>query len=233
VAGPDLLVLLVLLPLIAWASSLVALVFLLRASATHLSPQAHKLPPARFAVIHGYGATPVVLGIVLWIVLQPAADRLAISSSPGSQALKGLVLWVAYAYAVSAGAAILARSSVIHARSRLLSGRDYGRVLVFAALPLSAVVFAVIIGFLVKTVVDGFFAGVISSGARIAGSAIPALQAFSIGVLAYPVAAFVSARVHNLSSRGFTRILLILAAGEVPAVFGLLLTVQALYPLTS
>jgi hypothetical protein len=232
VAGPDLLILLVIVPLLASCLSILALRSTLRTRARGLPPDVRRLLSARFAVLSGYGLTPVLLGFVLWLMLQPETGQLAASTSTERVALLGLVLWFAGAYAVAASATTVARTTVLRTRAGLLMGRDYGRVLVFAELPLSAVVFAGVAGFLIVSGVGGFLAGSSSSVVGNVGAVVSALQAFSIGILAYPVAAFASGRVHDLSPRGFTRILLVLAAGEVPAVFGLLLVIQALYPIT-
>ena len=61
------------------------------------------------------------------------------------------------------------------------------------------------------------------SYSNVVATATAAFQAFALAVVAFPVAAWVSNHVKNLSGRGFARALIVMEAGELPVLLGLVL----------
>jgi hypothetical protein len=179
----------------------------------------------------GPGLIVVAAGIVVWLIVDPQIDRLASSHLAGASALSDVLLWAGIAYAISSCCAILAGAILVWQRAGLPAGDDFGRVLVLTTFPTTAAVFALLIGLLLIEVVDGL----VQTG-RLqpfdSTSTINAIRAFAIGTGAYPIAAWVSGRIRSFSGPGFAKVLMILAAGEMPAVFGLALVLSSL-PLAS
>jgi hypothetical protein len=94
--------------------------------------------------------------------------------------------------------------------------------------PTTAVVFALVLLLLLLGYADSVLVGGPVAPDPALSGAIGSFQAFSVGTVAFPVAAGFSNRIRDLSQRGFARALVILDVGELPVLVGLVLAFLAL-----
>jgi hypothetical protein len=179
-------------------------------------------------MIAGYGVAPVVLGVVLWILAQPIARSIEAGIAFPSASFDLLLRWAGIAYFAASCATLAAQELLLRAPFSAAFSEDTGRIMVLWVIPLTAVVFALvldlqILGAMTSTLTDS---RVLRTDA--VDGVSRALGAFSLGTLGLPVAAVVSRRMRDLSGRGFLRILLVFEAGELPVVLGLAIGLSAI-----
>lgn len=219
----------VLVPVLAWAGGLFlrwrAYVELQRALASRGLPPPS---PSRFALISAYGVAPALFGIILWFLSQPIARVLEARLVPTAVALEPLLLWAGIAYSAASVATVASQAILLRPWfARIFSG-DMGRVITLYAIPFTAVVFALVMDIILFGSIDSLVAGGRPASAAAVDAVVRAFVAFSLATLAFPVAAAVSNRIRDLSGRGFLRMILVLEAGEVPIVLGLVMGLLAI-----
>ncbi|TLZ82008.1 MAG: hypothetical protein E6K03_08520 [Methanobacteriota archaeon] len=228
-AGLQALILLIVIPAIAWAVALLVLRSARAELARESAPEsAQERSEARMLVHLGYSGTPVLLGLVLYALARPGLDAIDRGSSGGVVRLEPLVLWASFAYAFASCSTLAAQTWIVKSRLRAFLGSEFGRVLPLWVVPATGLIFALILVFLVLAYVDSVLAGVPVASDSAASGAISSFQAFALGTVAFPVAAGFSNRVRDLNQRGFMRAILIMEVGELPVLVGLVQTFLAL-----
>jgi len=229
VAGLQALVLLIVVPGLAWAIGLLVLQSARRELARESAPEPAQEPSKGRILVHfGYSGTPLLLGLVLYALARPGLDAIDRGSIGTVVGLEPLLLWAGFAYAVTSCSTIAAQTWIVKSRLRAFLGSEFGRVLPLWAVPATGVVFALILVFLVLAYVDSVLAGVPVAPDSALSGAINSFQAFALGTVAFPVAAGFSNRVRDLNQRGFMRAILIMEVGELPVLVGLVQTFLAL-----
>jgi hypothetical protein len=181
-----------------------------------------------FAVIVGYGVAPVVLGVVLWILAQPIARSIEAGVAFPSAPFDLLLRWAGIAYFAASCATLAAQELFLRARFSAAFSEDMGRIMVLWVIPLTAVVFALVLDLQILGAMNSALAGSRVLRTDAVDGVSRALGTFSLGTLGFPVAAVVSRRMRDLSGRGFLRILLVFEAGELPVVLGLAIGLSAI-----
>ncbi len=228
-AGLQALILLIVIPAIAWAVALLVLQSARAELARESAPEsAQERSKARILVHLGYSGTPVLLGLVLYVLARPGLDAIDRGASGGVVRLEPLVLWASFAYAVASCSTLAAQTWIVKSRLRAFLGSEFGRVLPLWVVPATGVIFALILVFLVLAYVDSVLGGVPVGSDSAASGAISSFQAFALGTVAFPVAAGFSNRMRDLNQRGFVRAILIMEVGELPVLVGLVQTFLAL-----
>ena len=223
-AGVQAIVLLIIIPAIAWSVAL----FLLRRAREELEREgppeaADERSPGRIVVYVGFSGAPLVFGIILYVLARPVLDAIDGPAAITFVRLEPVLFWAAFAFAAAACSAIAAQTWIVSSRLRAFMGPGFGRVFSLSAVPTTAVIFAVISTFLLLGYADSVPAtGPAASDSALA-SAIGSFQAFAVGTIAFPVAAGFANRFRDLSQRGFVRAIRILEVGELPVVVGLVL----------
>ena len=187
-------------------------------------------PPSKggFAIWAGYGLVPVAFGIILWILAQPTARSIETGPASQSAPLDLLLRWAGVAFFAASCTTVAAQELVLHARLPAMSSQDQGRIMVLWVIPLTAVIFALILDLQILGVTDSIRMGTRVLRPNAVDDVSRALGAFSLGTLGFPASAFVSRRIRDLSGRGFIRIILILEAGELLLVLGLAIALSAI-----
>ena len=177
---------------------------------------------------------PVVLGILLWWISQPYPESLEGARGLFAPMEVDLFFTATVAFAWAAVSATLSSTLIFRARMRSVLGADFGRVLPLAVVPFTGVVFALILEFLLL----GLFDGQLTTGANSiditqVDATASAFTAFGVALAAFPVAAWVSNHVRRLSPADYPRALVVMVAGELPALFGLVRVFLALGSLSA
>ena len=228
-AGLQALILLIVIPAFAWAIGFLVLRSARGELAQESAPDpARHYSKARIFVHFGYSATPVLLGLVLYVLARPGLDAIDRGAGGNVVRLEPLVVWASFAYAVASCSTLAAQTWILRSRLGAFLGSEFGRVLPLWVVPATGVIFALILVFLVLSYADSVLAGVPVAPDSAVSGAIASFQAFAVGTVAFPVAAGVSNRVRDLSQRGFMRAILIMELGELPVLVGLVQTFLAL-----
>jgi hypothetical protein len=169
-----------------------------------------------------------VLGIVLWILAQHVARSIEAGIAFPSAPFDLLLRWAGIAYFASSCTTVATQELLLRTRLPAASSTDTGRVMVLWIIPMTAVLFALILNLQVLGVMNSALAGTRTLRTDAVDNVFRALGAFSLGTLGFPVAAFVSRRIRDLSGRGFLRILLVFEAGELPVVLGMAMGLLAI-----
>jgi hypothetical protein len=222
VAGIDALLFLVVIPTVGAATAGIVLWRSADATRREFPTDEFSSSTRPVAAAGALAITPAVLGIALWWIIAPIADTF---SGPARYSPSEAVLLYAamVAYGTAAITSTLSTVLVYHARMRSVLGTDFGRVLPIAVIPLTGVVFALVLNFLLVGILSAELHGSAFVDITSIPSATAAFQAFALAVVAFPVAAWVSNHVKNLSGRGFARALIVMEAGELPVLLGLVL----------
>ncbi len=212
-AGIDALLLLVLIP--AGAATTAWIVLWRSAEATRRGFPTSGFSSSRgpIATVGAVATVPTVLGMTLWWIVAPIADTF---NGPARYApSEALLLYAAMvAYGSAAVSSALSAVLIFRARMRSILGTDFGRVLPIA-------VFALVLNFLLVGILSAELHGSAFVDITRIPSATTAFEAFALAVVAFPVAAWVSNHVDDLSGRGFARALIAMEAGELPVLLGL------------
>ncbi len=227
-AGLQALILLIIVPAIAWMIAL----FLLRSAHEELGRErpdgTQGTSTGRILVFLGYSGTPVVFGIISYVLTRPALDVSDPLVNASLVRLEPLLLWATLAFSVASCSTIAAQTGIVRSRLRSFLGSGFGRVLPLSVVPATAVVFALVLQLFLVGYTDSVRAGgPVASDSALSG-AIGSFQAFAVGTVTFPIAAVFSNRIRDLSQRGFTRALLILEIGELPVLVGLVQAFLAL-----
>ncbi len=230
VARLEALILLVIVPAIAWMTAL----FLLRSAHEKLAREGLDVTQGtsrgRILVFLGYSGTPVVFGIISYVLARPALDASDAIANASVVRLEPLLLWATFAFSVASCSTIAAQAGIVRSRLWAFLGSGFGRVLPLSVVPTTAVVFALVLLLFLLGYTDSVRAGGPVASDSVLSGAIGSFQAFAVGTVAFPIAAGFSNRIRDLSQRGFTRALLIVEIGELPVLVGL---VQAFLALSS
>jgi len=149
VAGLQALILLVVVPAVAWAVGLLVLQSARRELTRESGPQLTLEPSKARILLHlGYSAMPILLGLVLYALARPALDAIDRGSTGDVVRLEPVVLWASFAYAVAAGSTLAAQTWIVKSRLRAFLGPEFGRVLPLWVVPATGVIFALILVFL-------------------------------------------------------------------------------------
>lgn len=179
----------------------------------------------RLPVAFALTATPIPLGLVLWVLLSPIAEAIDAGTMNGAADADLLLFWASMAFAFAA--ACSGASVVLVVRSRMggFLASDFGRILPLAVIPFTGVVFALVLNFLLAGYLENFLPGgaIPSSPLSAILATVSAFQAYTIATLAFPAATLASNRVRDMSQRGLMRAMLLLEIGEVPVLVGLVL----------
>jgi len=229
VAGLQTLILLIVVPAIAWMIALVSL----RSARGELQREGPLEPAqdsskARILAHVGYSGVPVVFGVILYALARPALDAIDSRATGNVVRLEPLLLWASFAFSVASCSAIAAQTWIVRSRLRAFLGSGFGRVLPLSAVPATAVVFALILLLLLLGHTNSVLAGGPTASDSALSGAIGSFQAFAVGTVAFPAAAGFSNRIRELSQRGFTRAILIMEIGELPVLIGLVQTFLAI-----
>lgn len=150
---------------------------------------------SRYFVLTALFAVPIVFGVLLLELAVPFAG------DPGSgSALRS----VAMMFAVTSALVVLSEAWIVVHRAAVAFGAAFGRVLVLIVMPSTAVVYGLIVGFLVLGRLPGPF------------DAAPATNAMSVGALVAPLMAGLSNREESLRGAGFGRGVIAAAIAEIP-----------------
>jgi len=229
VAGLQALILLIVVPTIAWAIAIVSL----RSARGKLQREGPLEPAqdsskARILAHVGYSGVPVVFGVILYALARPALDAIDSRATGNIVRLEPILLWASFAFSVASCSAMAAQTWIVRSRLPAFLGSGFGRVLPLSVLPATAVVFALILLLLLLGYTDSVLAGGPAASDSALSGAIGSFQAFAVGTVAFPAAAGFSNRIRELSPRGFTRAILIMEIGELPVLVGLVQTFLAL-----
>src|SRR5712692_7993649 len=226
----DALLVLVLIP--AAAAVIAWIVLMQSALATRRELSANRVSSAMRPIVIACAvvAAPVVLGVVLWWIVAPIVDTFY---GPERYAPSEAVLLDAatVAYGCAALSSTLSAVLVFRGRMRAMLSTDLGRVLPVALIAFTGVVFAQVIGIRLVAVLSAQLHGLVIIDITTIPSATTAFQAFTLALVAFPVAAWFSNKVKYLSGRGFALALIVMEAGEIPVLLGLvqsLLAIEAL-----
>lgn len=222
------LLLLLVLPLAVWAGGLVVLRGAYQEIQRDWLARGQSPPFSRIILASVYGAVPVLFGLSLWFLSLSFTDALNASASPAVPDAQRLLLWAMLASAVAGCCTIAGQTLILRGRLSGFLGSDFGRVLPISVIPFTDSVFALFLAFLAFDYVDRIAYGAAPASAGNIDASVSALQAYAMASLAIPVAAAVSNRVRDLSSRGFMRALAVAEAGELPIIVGLVLGFLAL-----
>ncbi len=217
------LLLLVVVPIIAWVAAVIVLRGRYQDVQREWMSRGQTPSFQRLLVVSAYGAVPVLLGLSMWLVSLSFVDALASGSSSASVDAASLCLWAALAYAVAGCCTVAGQAIIVRGRLSGLLGSDFGRVLPISVIPFTDSVFALVLVYLAFNYIDRVVAGGLPAGTAVVSSAISALQAYAVASLAIPIAAAVSNRVRDLSLRGFSRALMVMEFGELPVLLGLVM----------
>ncbi len=217
------LLVLVVVPTVAWAVALLLLRGRYQDVQRDWLSRGQTPPFSRILVVSVYGAVPVLLGLSLWFLSLGFTDVVDRGTSSAYIDAASLSSWAGVAYAVAACCTISGQTIVVRARLSSLLGSDFGRVLPLSVIPFTGSVFALVLAFLAFGYVSSLAGGGVAAAPSAVGSAIAALQAYAVASVAIPIAAAVSNRVRDLSARGFSRALMIAEIGELPILLGLVM----------
>lgn len=220
-AGTEALVFFILVPVVAWVLEVLLIRGANETASRDLASRGAPPPAGRMYVLLAYGAVPLVLGLLLWLISRPLTSKIDSPVTPGSALLQPLVLWAAIAYGTAVMVTMVARAAIVRTRYLGIMGSDFGRVLPLWVIPFSGTIFALLLVFFLLGAVDGFLSGSTVFGSTDVDAVVAALQAYSVATLGYLAGAFASNRIRDLSLRGFQRALGFAVAGEFPAVLGL------------
>lgn len=187
------------------------------------------VPPetGRLVTVVGYSATPVVLGTLIWILSRASTEAVDAGSTPSAVSLDLVLIWSGIAYLAASYSMVVSQEVLLRARFSAIFSEEMGRILVLHVIPLTAVIFALVLDLTILGAIDAILRRGLSLSSEAVDSVVRALGAFSLGTLAFPVAAFASKGVRDLSGRRFARALLVLEAGELPVLLGLVMTLSA------
>ncbi len=217
------LLLLVVVPVAAWAGGLLVLRRAYQDVQRDWLSRGLTPPFVRVIVASVYGAVPVLLGLSLWFLSISFTDPLATATSSAALDAERLFLWVSAASAAAACCTVAGQTIVLRSRLSGYLGSDFGRVLPISVIPFTDSVFAVVLGILAFRYIGGVAQGRVAASTSAVDSAVTAFQAYAVAGLAIPVAAAASSRVRDLSARGFRRALMIAELGELPILLGLVM----------
>ncbi len=217
------LLLLVVVPIIAWVASVLVLRGRYQEVQRDWMSRGQTPPFPRLVIAIAYGAFPVLLGFLMWVMASPLSEALRGLPGQGAADADNLLLWTTVAYSVAACCAIAGQTVIVRSRLSSYLGTDFGRVLPVSVIPVTDAIFALVLGFLSFGYVDVATTGGIPASSAAVASAVSALQAYAVASVAIPVAAAASNRVRDLSARGFTRALMIAELGELPILLGLVM----------
>jgi len=217
------LLVLVVVPIGAWAASLVTLRGAYQDVQRDWLSRGQTPPFARIIVASVYGVVPVLLGLALWFLSLSFSDTLNPATNLAALDSQRLFLWASVSSAVAGSCTIAGQTIVLRRRLSGYLGSDFGRVLPISVIPFTDAVFAVVLGFLAFSYVDGIAHGGTPAASAAVDAAVTAMQAYAVASLAIPVSATASNRVQDLSSRGFSRALMIAELGELPILLGLVM----------
>ncbi len=217
------LVLLVVVPIVAWAAAVLLLRGRYQDVQREWMSRGQTPSSQRLLVVSAYGAVPFLLGLSMWFLSLDFADVLGSGTSPADLSAADLFFWAELAYAAAACCTVAGQTIVVRGRLSSLLGTDFGRVLPISVIPFTDSVFAMVLVFLSFNYVHGVAAGGLPAGTAAVSSAIAAFQGYAVASLAMPVAAAVSNRIQDLSKRGFSRALMVMEVGELPILLGLIL----------
>lgn len=222
------LLLLVVVPVVAWAAALLVLRGQYQDVQRDWASRGQTPPFLRIALVSMYGAVPTLFGVALWLLSLSFTDALQPAASQAAADAEALFFWAAVANAAAACCAVAGQAIVVRGRLSSFLGTDFGRVLPISVIPFTDSVFALVLAFLAFGYLDGIANGAASASTAAVGSAVAALQAYAVASVAIPVAAAASNRVRLLSARGFSRALLVAELGELPIILGLVMGFLAL-----
>ena len=228
-AGLQALILLIVVPAIAWVIAL----FSLQSARGELQREGTLGPrqgpsTARIFVHIGYSTMPLLFGLIFYALARPALDAID-SRAPGAVVrLEPLWFWASFAFSVASCSAIAAQTWIVRSRLRAFLGSGFNRVLPLSVVPATSAVFALILLLLLSGYTDSVLAGGPAASDSALSGAIGSFQAFAVGTVAFPAAGGFSNRVRDLSQRGFMRAILIMEVGELPVLVGLVQVLLAL-----
>ncbi|HYM40752.1 MAG TPA: hypothetical protein VEY12_11550 [Thermoplasmata archaeon] len=217
------LLLLVVVPVVAWVASLLVLHGAYQEIQRDWLAGGRTPPFSRIVVASVYGAVPVLFGLSLWFLSLPFVDTLNSMTSSAAADAEQLLQWVSVTTAVAACCTVAGQTIVVRGRLSSYLGSDFGRVLPISVIPFTDMVFVLVLAVFAFRYVHGVAQGGIPAGAAAVGSAVSAFQAYAVASVAIPVSAAVSNRGRDLSARGFVRALMIADLGELPVILGLVL----------
>jgi hypothetical protein len=169
-----------------------------------------------------------VLGILIWILSRASTQAIDAGSTPSAASLDLVLLWSGIAYLAATYSIVVSQEFLLRPRFSAIFSPEMGRVLVLHVIPMTGVVFALVLNLQILGAVDA----VVNRGSPLTADAVDstvrALGAFSLGTLGFPVAAIVSKGIRDLSGRGFIRAILLLEAGELPVLLGLVMAISAI-----
>ncbi len=228
----EILLLLVVVPIVAWAVAVLVLRGRYQDIQRDWMSRGQTPSFSRMLVANVYGAVPVLLGISLWFLSLDFSSAISAGTSQPYIDAANLAFWAGVAYGTSACCTVAGQTLVVRARLSSFLGSDFGRVLPISVIPFTDSIFALVLGFLTFGYISGFVDGGAPASASAVVSAISALQAYAVASLAVPIAAAASNRVRDLSARGFTRALMVAEIGELPILLGLVMGFLAIGGLT-
>ena len=179
----------------------------------------------RLPVGFALAAAPIPLGLVMWTLVRPIADAIDAGTMVGAADATSLLFWAAVAFAFAAAASGASLTLCTRSRMGNFLGSDFGRVLPVAVIPFTGVVFGLVLNFLLLGYLLDFIPG--GAGTAFAAAApvqavVSAFQAYTVATLAFPAATLASNRVRDTSQRGFLRAVVLMEAGELPVLLGLI-----------
>ncbi len=209
-AGLEALLLFVVVPLIASAGAIAAgwaAYSNLRARADSENPGPKSM--GKFIVYPPVVATPVVFGLVLWILSFPIAATIDSPTPHIGAVFAGPLLFDAgIMFATVAVVQAIAQAWIARSRMAQFVGEDFGRVQPLLVVPETATIFALTLVFLVLGRIEDLLAGSSSPSGVALDSVIYSLGLYGVGSVALLVGTGLANQIEDLKGRGFGQALL-------------------------
>jgi len=180
--------------------------------------EATALARLRLPVYFALSATAVIFGLVLWLLL--AGLETEFGALQGS--FYTVVPWMAIGFAFVASAVIGSQALLARGRLREFVGIHFGRVLPVLVIPSTAVIFDLVLSFLVYGRLSDLLSRSSVLSDTTAARFVLVFQVFAISALANPAGIVLSFRVRDITTtHGFVRTLYFADVASVASVLAL------------
>ncbi len=230
-AGLEALVFFLVVPLIASVGAIAAgwsAYANLRSRADSENPGPESL--GRFLVYPAILATPVVFGLVLWILTLPITAAMDSPAGMGAALAGPLLFDAGEMFAIVAVVQVVAQAWIARARMAQFFTEDFARVQTLLVIPETTTVFALTLVFLVLGHIEDMVTGLSFPTAVSLDSVIFSLGLYEVGSISVLLGAALSNQVEDLKGRGLVRALL---RQEIGVVVPILLLAGALLALSN
>ncbi len=166
---------------------------------------------SHFIIFPAILATPVLLGLVLWLLSAPVADQidqvLAVTPDLTFQRARDLLFWAAASYAFVVCMTVSSQAWVARVRMRGFIGADFPRVEPLMIVPETATVIGLVLVFYILADLRAMVNAQIAPTPAAVDAAILGLQVFAASSLVLPPATLLANQVEDLRGHGFLQAL--------------------------